>query len=239
LLLAVCVGGFAGYQWHKRTMGEAKQATSAALKKADAASDELQRASTNLDKIIADPSLGAVDKARRITEIVTSLQEQAAGLLATNAQLRRDEKAAVNQARARAQERAVAEGALEKMQGERDTARSDQALADMARWKAEAERDQARNDQVAAESARVKAERERAKSQQDKAAADEARAKVEAERDQLAQQKNAAEIARQKAEAERDRALQNRSPDVAAPVVPAPAPVTPAPAPLTPPAPTN
>jgi serine/threonine protein kinase len=210
LSLAACLGGFAGYQWHKRTMGVAREATSAALRKANDASSELQRASSNLDTIIADPSLNAVDKAQKIAEVVQSLEAQTAELLAANAQLRTDEKTAINQARLKAQqERAVFEAALAKSVAERDTARGDQSAAETAKWKAEAERDQARSDQASADTARAKAERERAKSQQDQAAADNARLKAEADRDRLSQDKSAAE-------AERDKAQQSKASEVAA-----------------------
>jgi nucleotide-binding universal stress UspA family protein len=164
LSLAACVGGMAGYQWHKRTMGEANRATSRALQKADAAANELDRASSSLDKIIADPALGASEKARRITELVAALESRTAGLVAERARLEQEGKAAIEQARARAQEeRAAADAALEKLQAERDSAERDKATAEAARWKAEAERDQAHNDQAAADSARVSAERERFK----------------------------------------------------------------------------
>ena len=216
LSLAACVGGFAGYQWHKRTMGEARQATSAALRKANEASTELQRASSNLDTIIADPALNPVDKAQKIAEVVQSLEAQTAQLLAANAQLRSDEKAAIGQARLKAQqEKAAFDAALTKAQLERDTARSDQSVAEAAKWQAEAERDQARNDQAAADSARAKAERERTKAQQDQAASDSARLKAEAERDRLAQDKSAAETAKQQAEAERNQAQQSKAAEVA------------------------
>jgi hypothetical protein len=217
LSLAACVGGFAGYQWHKRTIGAAQQATSAALRKANDASVELQRTSSNLDTIIADTALNAVDKARKIAEVVQSLEAQTAALLAANTQLRSDEKAALNQARFRAQqEKAAFDAALEKAELERDTARSAQSAAETAKWQAEAERDQARNDQASSDAARAKAERERAKSQQDQAAADSARSKAEAERDRLAQEKSAAEAAKQQAEAERDQAQQSKATEVAA-----------------------
>jgi len=210
LLLAACVGGFAGYQWHKRTMSVAREATSAALRKANDASSELQRASSNLDTIIADPSLNAVDKAQKIAEVVQSLEAQTAELLAANAQLRSDEKTAITQARLKAQqERAAFDAALAKSVTERDTARGDQSAAETAKWKAEAERDQARSDQASADAARAKAERERAKSQQDQAAADNARLKAEADRDRLAQDKSAAE-------ADRDKAQQSKAAEVAA-----------------------
>ena len=195
LTLAACVGGFAGYQWHERTMGKAQQATSAALRKASDASAELERAGTNLDAIIADPSLNAGDKARKIAAVVQSLEAQTDQLLAANAQLRRDEKTASNQARFRTQqEKAAFDAALAQAQAEAERARSAQAEAETAKWQAEAERDQARNDQTAAEAARAKAERERVKSQQDQATADSARSKAEAERDE-AQRSKAAEVA--------------------------------------------
>ncbi|HEX3851882.1 MAG TPA: hypothetical protein VHW01_13005, partial [Polyangiaceae bacterium] len=177
----------------------------------------LQRASSNLDTIIADPSLNAVDKAQKIAEVVQSLEAQTAQLLAANAQLRSDEKTAVNQARLKAQlERAAFDAALAKAVTERDTARGDQSAAETAKWKAEAERDQARNDQAAADSARVKAERDRTKAQQDQAVADNARLKAEADRDRLAQDKSAADAAKQQAEAERDKAQQSKASEVAA-----------------------
>jgi hypothetical protein len=217
LTLAACVGGLIGYQWHKRTMGAAKQATSAALRKADQVSDELNQASSNLDKIVADPALGPVEKARKITEVVESLEAQTASLVAANAQLQRDEKAAAAQARSRAQqERATFDAAIAKAQTELDTAHSDQALAETARWKAEAERDQARNDQTTAESARAKAEQDKAKAEQDRASADAARIKAEGDRDQLQQQKTASDAAKQQAEAERDRALQAKAAEISA-----------------------
>ena len=190
LSLAVCVGGFLGYQWHKRTMGEAHQATSAALQKADRASDELNRAGTNLDEIIADRTLGAADKARKISELVKALEAEKARLAAGDAVLRSDAKTAAEQARLAAQqEKAASDSALEKLQTERDAARSEQALANTAAWKAEAERDQARGDQAAADSARAKAEQERTRFQQEKAAADSARSRAEDERDRLVREK--------------------------------------------------
>jgi serine/threonine protein kinase len=217
LSLAACLGGFAGYQWHKRTMGVAREATSAALRKANDASSELKRASSNLDTIIADPSLNPVDKAQKIAEVVQSLEAQTTELLAANAQLRTDEKAAINQARLKAQqEKAAFDAALAKAVAERDTARGDQSTAETAKWKAEAERDQAHNDEAAADSARVKAERERTKAQQDQVVADNARLKAEADRDRLAQDKSAAEAAKQQAEAERDKAQQSKASEVAA-----------------------
>jgi hypothetical protein len=217
LALAACVGGLVGYQWHKRTMGEARQATSAALRKADQVSDELNRASSNLDKIVADPALGPVDKARKITEVVESLEAQTASLNAENAQLQRDEKNAAIQARARAQqERITFDAIVAKAQADLETARGDQALADAARVKAEGERDQARADQANADGARAKAERDKAKAEQDQASADAARVKAESERDQMQQEKSAAEAAKQQAEADRDRALQTKAAEVSA-----------------------
>ncbi|MEO6598889.1 MAG: protein kinase, partial [Polyangiaceae bacterium] len=210
LSLAVCVGGFLGYQGHKRSMGEAHRATSAALKKADRASEELNRASSNLDKIINDPALGAVDKARKITEVVASLEDETARLLAANAQLRLDQKSAEDRARLFAQhERAAFDAALSKSETERDAARRAQSLAEGATWKAEAERDQARGDQAVADRARVKAEQERAQSQQEQASGESARSLAEAENSRLRQEKAAAE-------AERDRAEQSKAADVAA-----------------------
>ena len=218
LSLAACVGGLAGYQWHKRTMGAAQQATSAALRKASEASAELQRAGTNLDAIIADPALNAADKARKIAAIVQALEAQTDELLAANAQLRRDEKAASNQARARAQqERTEFDAALAQAQTEAERARGALAAAETAKWQAEAERDQARNDQAATETARAKSERERVKSQQEQAAAESALRKAEAERDRLALEKSAAEAGKQQAEAERDAAQQAQRDKAAAP----------------------
>jgi len=212
LSLAAGMGGFIGYQWHKRTMGEAKQATNAALKKADAASDELHRAGTTLDKIIADPSLGAVEKARRITEVVEALEAQTERMALANERLAQEQKNAEREARLRAQqEKAAFDAALEKAEGERAAAKSAQATAETAAWKAEAERDQARNDQAAADAARAKAERERLLAQQDKAAADAARAKVESDRDRLEGEKSAAETAKLNAQAELALARQNKA----------------------------
>jgi len=217
LSLAACVGGLVGYQWHKRTMGLAKQATSAALKKADAASEELHRAGTTLDKIIADPSLGAVDKARKITEVVAMLEAQIASLSLANERLEQDGKNLEKQARLRAQqEKAAFDSALEKLEAERNLAKSAQAVAETAVWKAEAERDQARNDKDAADGARAKAERERTQAQQDKAASDSARQKVEAERDRLESEKNTAEAAKLNAEAELALARQTKANEVKA-----------------------
>ncbi|HEY0465562.1 MAG TPA: protein kinase [Polyangiaceae bacterium] len=214
LSLAASVGGLVGYQWHKRTMGEAKQATSAALKKADAASDELHRAGTTLDKIIADPSLGAVDKARKITEVVATLEAQIASLVLANERLEQDGRNAEKQVRLRAQqEKAAFDLALEKAEAERNLAKNAQTAAETAAWKAEAERDQARNDKDAAERARAKAEAERTLAQQEKAAAEAARLKLEAERERLERDKNAAEAARLNAEAELALARQNKAVD--------------------------
>jgi len=217
LSLAACVGGLVGYQWHKRTMGEAKQATSAALKKADAASDELHRAGTTLDKIISDPSLGAVDKARKITEVVVSLEAQTASLALANERLEQDRKNAEKEARLRAQqERAAFDSTLEKAEAERAAAKIAQGSAETASWRAEAERDQARNDQASADAARAKAERERTQAQQEKAASDSARQTAEAERDRLEAEKNASDTARLNAEAELALARQNKAVDVKA-----------------------
>jgi len=206
LSVAACVGGLVGYQWHKRTMGEAEQATSAALLKADAASQELQRAGTTLDRIIADPTLGAVAKARKITEVVQSLEAETASLALANQRLEQEAKNAEVQLRLRAQqEKAAFDSAFEKAEAERDAAKRAQSAAETAAWRAQAERDQARNDQTAADEARARAERERTRAQQERAASDIARAKAEAERDQFEQEKNSA-AAKQRAEAERDRA---------------------------------
>jgi eukaryotic-like serine/threonine-protein kinase len=216
LSLAVCAGGFLGYQWHKRTMGEAHRATSAALKKADRASDELNRASSNLDKIINDPALGAADKARKITEVVASLEDETARLLAESVQLRLERKAAEERASLLAQQQKAAfDSALGKAEAERDAAHSARVLAEAATWKAEAERDQARGDQAAADAARAKAEQERMKSQQEQATAESARSRAEAERSQLQQEIAAAESAKQQAESERSRAEQGKAADVA------------------------
>jgi eukaryotic-like serine/threonine-protein kinase len=214
LSLAACVGGLVGYQWHKRTMGEAKQATSAALRRADAASDELHRAGTTLDKIIADPALGAVEKARKITEVVETLETQTERLSLENERLEQDRKNAEKEARLRAQQdKAAFDAALEKAEAERATAKVAQSAAETATWRAEAERDQARNDQAAADAARGKAERERVQAQQDKVASDSARLELEAERDRLEAEKNAAETAKLNAEAELALARQNKVAD--------------------------
>jgi len=214
LSLAAGMGGLIGYQWHKRTMGEAKQATNAALKKADAASDELHRAGTTLDKIIADPSLGAVEKARRITEVVEALEAQTERMALANERLAQEQKNAGREARLRAQqEKAAFDTALEKAEGERAAAKSAQATAETAAWKAEAERDQARSDQSAADAARAKAERERLLAQQEKAAADAARSKLESDRDRLESEKSAAETAKLNAQAELALARQNKAAD--------------------------
>ncbi|HKO51064.1 MAG TPA: hypothetical protein VJV79_25320, partial [Polyangiaceae bacterium] len=212
LSLAACVGGLVGYQWHKRTMGEAKQATSAALRKADAASDELHRAGSTLDMIIADPSLGAVDKARKITEVVQALEAQTASLAAANERLEQERKNLEKEARLHAQqEKAAFDNALEKAEAERNAAKNAQASAETATWRAEAERDQARNEQASAESARAKAERERTQAQQDKAASDSARLRAEAERDRLEAEKNASEAARLTVQADLALTRQNKA----------------------------
>jgi eukaryotic-like serine/threonine-protein kinase len=217
LSLAACVGGMVGYQWHKRTMGEAKQATSAALQKANAASAELHRAGTTLDKIIADPALGAVEKARKITEVVVSLEAQTATLALAKERLEQELRNTEKDARLRAQqERAAFDLALEKAEAERNAAKGAQANAETAAWKAEAERDQARNEQSVADSARAKAERERTQAQQEKAAADSARAKAEAERDRLEAEKDASDRARLNVEAELALTRQNKAADVKA-----------------------
>ncbi|MEP7052591.1 MAG: protein kinase [Pseudomonadota bacterium] len=218
LSLATCVGGLAGYQWHKRTMNEAQQATSAAVRKAKEASAELERADTNLDTIIADSSLSASDKAHKIAAVVQSLQAETAQLLSANAQLRRDERAASTQARRALQEKAAFDAALGVAQAESERARSAQTAAETTKWQAEAERDQARNDQAAAEAARGKSERERVKAQQDLTAAESARSKAEAERDRLAQERSEAEADRRRAEAERDEARRGKAAEGAAPV---------------------
>ena len=217
LSLAACVGGLVGYQWHKRTMGEAKQATNAALKKADAASDELHRAGTTLDKIIADPSLGAVEKARKITEVVGALEAQTETLARANESLEQERRNAERDARLRAQqEKAAFDSALEKAEAERNAAKNAQSSAETAAWKAEAERDQARAEQAFAEGARAKAERERTLAQQDKAAAASARARTEAERDRLEAEKTASEAAMLNAQAELALSRQNRAADLKA-----------------------
>jgi len=214
LSLAACVGGLVGYQWHKRTMGEAKQATSAALRKADAASDELHRAGTTLDEIIADPSLGAVEKARKITEVVQTLEAQTERLSLQNERLEQERKNAEREARLRAQQdKAAFDSALEKAEAERATAKNAQAAAETAAWRAEAERDQARNEQASADAARAKAERERVQAQQDKAAADSARRELEAERDRLEAERSAAEAAKLNAQAELALARQTKAAD--------------------------
>jgi len=217
LSLAAGAGGLIGYQWHKRTMGEAKQATSAALKKAHAAAGELQQAGSTLDKIIADPALGALDKARKITEVVETLKAQTERLAQANERLEQDRKNAERDAHLRAQQdRAAFDTALDKAEAERVAAKNSQAAAETATWRAEAERDQARNDQASAETARAKAERERTLAQQEKAGSDSALAKVEAERARLETEKNAAEAAKLNAEAELALSRQNRAADVKA-----------------------
>lgn len=217
LSLAACVGGLAGYQWHKRTIDLATHATNEARQLADQAAGELHRTSKSLDEIVHDPSVGAADKARRIAELVASLEAQTTSLLATNAQLKTDAKKAAAQARLQAQqERLAFDAALARMTAERDAARDQKSLADVARWKAEAERDEAQQSKTAAESARAKAESERDRAQQDRAAAEAARAKSEAERERAEQEKAAADAKTQRAEAERDRAAQDRADDVAA-----------------------
>jgi len=212
LASAVALGGFAGYQWHERTMGAANRATSEALKKADDAAAELDRASSNLDQIVADPSLGPVDKAKKIAEVVQSLEAQISNLTAANAQLKADAKRAAELARARAQQaKEAADAEIAKANQERELAEQDKAAAESASLQAQAERNQARNDKAAADLARQAAERERDKAQQDKLASDSARVKAEQDRDQAQQEKSAAEAARQKAEAERDKAVQDKS----------------------------
>ena len=208
LSLAASVGGLAGYHWHKRTMGEAQRATSRALQKADRAVLELDRASTNLDTIARDPRLGAVEKAQKITALVGALEARTDELAEANTQLEDKLKAAVEQARLRAQdERATFTAALLKAEAERDAARSNEALSEAARWKAEASRDQAHADQAAADRARLAADRERFEAQQEKAAAEAARARAATERERAELRANVADEARRKAEAERDQAL--------------------------------
>jgi hypothetical protein len=212
LFVAACIGGLAGYEWHKRTMSAANQATSEALKKADEAASELDRAGSNLDKIVADPSLGPVEKAKKIGEVVASLEAQTSGLVAANAQLKSEAKKAAELARLRAQqEKYESEAALAKAHDERDAARQDKSIADVARWQAESERDQAKRDKAAADAARANAEGARDKAQLDRTAADTARTKAEAERDQAEQSKTAALTAQQKAEAQRDQAQQDKA----------------------------
>jgi len=214
LSLAAGVGGLGGYQWHKRTMGEAKQATNAALKKADAASDELHRAGTTLDKIIADPSLGAVEKARRITEVVETLEAQTERLALANERLDQERKNADKEARLHAQQdKAAFDAALEKAEAERVAAKNAQSAAETAAWKAEAARDQARNEKDAADAARGQAERERLLAQQEKAAAEAARVRLESERERLEAEKTAAETAKLNAQAELALARQNKAAD--------------------------
>jgi serine/threonine protein kinase len=214
LSLAACVGGLVGYQWHKRTMGEAKQATSAALRKADAASAELHRAGTTLDKIIADPSLGAVEKARKITEVVATLETETERLSLEIERLEQERRSAEKEARLRAQQdKAAFDAALDKAEAERAAAKSAQSSAETATWRAEAERDQARNDRLTADAARAKAELERTQAQQDKAAAENARLKLESERERLEAEKSASEAAKLNAEAELALARQNKAAD--------------------------
>ncbi|MES1176166.1 MAG: protein kinase [Myxococcales bacterium] len=195
LSLAVCAGGFLGYQWHKRSMGEAHRATSAALKKADRASDELNRASSTLDKITNDRALGAVDKARKITELVDSLEDETTRLMAESARLKADRQLSEERASVLVQQQKAAfDIALGKAEAERDAARVARTLAEAATWKAEAERDQARGDQAAADAARARAEQERTKSQQAQAAAESAKQQAESERER-AERSKAEEIA--------------------------------------------
>ncbi|HEX3773264.1 MAG TPA: protein kinase [Polyangiaceae bacterium] len=210
LSLAVSVGLFAGYQWHKRTMSAANQATNEALKKADEAADELNRAGSNLDKIVADPALGPVEKAKKIGEVVESLEAQTSGLAAANAQLKSDAKRAAEIARFRAQqEKEKSDAAIAKANDERDQAEQAKSAAESARVQAENERNQARSDKAAADAARANAERDRDRAQQDKVASDAARAKAE-------QDQAAADAARQKAEAERDKAIADKAAAAAA-----------------------
>jgi hypothetical protein len=205
LSLAAGVGGFAGYQWHKRTMNAANQATNEALRKADEAASELNRAGANLDQIVADATLGPVEKAKKIGEVVASLEEQTSALAAANVKLKSDSRKAAVEARQRAQQAKEAfDAALKKTQDERDGARQDSALA-------QADRDQAKRDKAAADAARSKAEAERDQAQKDKAAADTARGKAEAERDQAQKDKAAATAAQQQAEAERDQAQKDKT----------------------------
>ncbi len=212
LSLAACIGGLAGYHWHKRTMSAANLATSEAIKKADEASGELQRASSNLDQIVGDPALGPVEKAKKIGEVVQALEAQITGLAAANAQLKSDSKKAAADARFRAEQaKDTFDAALKKAEAERDTAAQDKATADTARSQAETDRDQARRDKTSADAARVKAEGERDKAVQDKTSADAARAKAEGERDKAQQEQNVALAAQQRAEAERDKAQQDKS----------------------------
>lgn len=159
LSLAACVGGLAGYQWHKRTMGMATQATNDALRKADHAADELHRAGANLDRIVTDPTLGAVDKSRRISEVVASLEDQVVSLIAARSQLQTDRQRDLAAERRHAQqEKAAAEAAVTRAHAERDSAIRSELLSDSARWDAEQERSQARRDLAAAEYAKQKAE---------------------------------------------------------------------------------
>jgi DNA repair exonuclease SbcCD ATPase subunit len=243
LLSAVALGGFAGYEWHERTMNAANRATSEALKKAGDAAAELDRASSNLDEIVADPSLGAVDKAKKIAEVVQTLEAQTSNLAAANAQLKTDAKRAAELARFRAQQaKETFDAELAKANRDREKAEQDKAAADSASLQAQAERNQARADKAAADAARREAERDRDKAEQDKAAADAARTKAEQDRDQALQEKNAAEAAKQRAEAERDKAEQDKSAaeaaafmrGVAARITSAPNPAPPAPAPAPP-----
>ena len=219
LSLTAAAGGFSGYQWHERTMSEASRKTSLARKQADVAADELHRAGLTLDKIVADPSLGAAEKAHRITEVVDLLQVRTADLHAENSRLRGELKQAIEQAQLRAQQEKLAfDAARLKVETERDQARTDKSVADVARWKAEAERDQALREQTAADSARQRAEGERDQARQERALADGARIKAENDRDRAEQEAAAAkakEASKAKAEAERDPADRVRAAEVA------------------------
>lgn len=216
LSLAVCAGGLLGYQWHKRSMGEAHRATNAALKKADRASDELNRASSTLDLIINDSALGAADKARKITEVVASLEGETTRLLAESAQLRLERQASEERASVLAQQQKAALEALAKAEAEREAAHKAQTDAQAAAWRAEAERDQARGDQAAADAARARAEQERVKSQQAEAVAESARSQAELERNRLQQAVASALSAKEQAQSERERAEQSKSTELTA-----------------------
>ena len=218
LSLAACVGGLVGYQWHKRTMGEAKQATSAALKKADAASDELHRAGTTLDKIIADPSLGAVEKARKITEVVETLEAQTASACAGQRAPRARAEGTPKKKRACAlskrKRRSTARSRKRRPSATWPRTRKPSPRRPLGRQRPSAIR--RANDKASADGARAKAERERTQAQQDKAASDSARLRVEAERDRLEAEKNASEAAKLNAEAELALARQNKAAELKA-----------------------
>src|SRR5207302_605410 len=91
-------------------------------------------------------------KARKIAEVVESLEARTRSLLAANAQLKSDGKKAAELARFRAQQEKLAfDTALVKAEAERDAARTEQTAANDARAKAEAERAKARSSELTGE----------------------------------------------------------------------------------------